>query len=95
MVAEDLHPGIGEILGTRFVEVEEGRAVLEATPGVHLYNPIGTVHGGFAATVLHFMVGPRRHTSYGPSSAARHAAPAQSFSACRRVARSDGGAPAA
>ena len=57
MMAEDLRPGIGEALGICFVEAEEGRAVLEATPDVHLYNPIGTVHGGFAATMLDFACG--------------------------------------
>src|SRR3712207_2291367 len=57
MMAKDLHPGIGETLGIRLIEVEEGRVVLEATPEVHLYNPIGTVHGGFAATMLDFACG--------------------------------------
>src|SRR5690606_33909648 len=54
MLAADRRPGIGETLDIRLVEVEDGRAVLEATPGVHLYNPVGTVHGGFAATMLDF-----------------------------------------
>ena len=57
MVTEDRRPGIGEILDIRLVEVEEGRVVLEATPDVHLYNPLGTVHGGFAATMLDFACG--------------------------------------
>lgn len=54
MLAADRRPGIGETLDIRLVEVEDGRAVLEATPGVHLYNPVGTVHGGYAATMLDF-----------------------------------------
>src|SRR5262245_32432811 len=33
-------------------EVEQGRAVFEGLPEFHHYNPIGTVHGGFAATLL-------------------------------------------
>ena len=57
MMAKDLRPGIGETLDIRLVEVEEGRVVLEAMPDVHLYNPIGTVHGGFAATMLDFACG--------------------------------------
>ena len=52
MMTNDLRPGIGETLDIRLIEVEEGRVVLEATPDLHLYNPIGTVHGGFAATML-------------------------------------------
>jgi uncharacterized protein (TIGR00369 family) len=31
--------------------------VFEATPDIHLYNPLGTVHGGFAATMLDFACG--------------------------------------
>ncbi len=48
---------MAETLDIGLVEVEEGRVVFEATPGVHVYNPIGTVHGGFAATVLDFACG--------------------------------------
>ncbi len=57
MMTNDLRPGIGETLDIRLIEVEEGRVVLEATPDLHLYNPIGTVHGGFAATMLDFACG--------------------------------------
>ena len=57
MMRNDLRPGIGETLDIRLIEVEEGRVVLEATPDLHLYNPIGTVHGGFAATMLDFACG--------------------------------------
>ena len=57
MITNDLRPGIGETLDIRLMEVEEGRVVLEATPDLHLYNPIGTVHGGFAATMLDFACG--------------------------------------
>jgi len=57
MMTNDLRPGIGKTLDIRLIEVEEGRVVLEATPDLHLYNPIGTVHGGFAATMLDFACG--------------------------------------
>ena len=43
---------IGETLGIALTEVEPGRAVFEGTPDEHVYNPIGTVHGGYAATLL-------------------------------------------
>jgi uncharacterized protein (TIGR00369 family) len=43
---------IGELLGFRLVEVGDGRVVFEATPSRAAYNPIGTVHGGYAATLL-------------------------------------------
>jgi uncharacterized protein (TIGR00369 family) len=52
LIASDRRPGIVETLDLNFVEVEEGRAVFEGVPGLHAYNPIGTVHGGYAATLL-------------------------------------------
>jgi uncharacterized protein (TIGR00369 family) len=45
-------PPIGETLGFHLVEAEPGRAVFAGTPEFRHYNPIGTVHGGFAATLL-------------------------------------------
>lgn len=57
MLASDRHPGIGETLDIRLVEVDEGRVVLEAVPDIHLYNPFGTVQGGFSATILDFACG--------------------------------------
>ena len=41
-------------LGFRIADVAEGHAVFEGTPEFRLYNPIGTVHGGFAASLLEF-----------------------------------------
>jgi uncharacterized protein (TIGR00369 family) len=48
------HPNapIADHLGMDLVEVAEGRAVFEADPAEFLFNPAGTVHGGFAATML-------------------------------------------
>ena len=57
MVREDLRPGMGQLLGMRLVEAERGRAVLEGTPTEAAYNVIGTVHGGYAATMLDFACG--------------------------------------
>ena len=44
--------GIGHTLGFRLDEVEEGRVVFAGTPGPEVYNPLGQVHGGYAATLL-------------------------------------------
>ena len=44
-------------LGFRIVEVAQGRAVFEGMPEFRLYNPIGTVHGGFAASLLDSALG--------------------------------------
>jgi uncharacterized protein (TIGR00369 family) len=39
-------------LGFHLVDVANGRAVFEGIPRCEHYNPIGSVHGGFAATLL-------------------------------------------
>jgi uncharacterized protein (TIGR00369 family) len=57
MMESDRRPGIGETLNIRLIEVDDGRVVFEATPDLHVYNPLGTVHGGFAATMLDFACG--------------------------------------
>lgn len=44
------NPPFSELMGFHLVEAEEGRAVFEGVPEFRHYNPIGTVHGGFAAT---------------------------------------------
>jgi len=43
---------IGETLGFRLVEAERGRVVLAGQPDERSYNLIGTVHGGWAASIL-------------------------------------------
>jgi uncharacterized protein (TIGR00369 family) len=45
-------PPIADLMGFRPAEVESGRAVFVAAPDARLYNPIGSVHGGYAATLL-------------------------------------------
>ena len=45
-------PPIADLLGFDLVEVESGKAVFEGTPEYRHYNPIGTVHGGFALTLM-------------------------------------------
>ena len=50
-------PPIAATLGFRLIEVEAGRAVFEGYPEFRHYNPIGTVHGGFAATLLDSALG--------------------------------------
>ncbi len=55
-------PPIGELMGFRGVEVERGRAVFEFEPGPQHYNPIGSVHGGVALTLLDSAMGCAVHT---------------------------------
>jgi uncharacterized protein (TIGR00369 family) len=56
-------PPIMELMGFRLVEVESGRAVFAGTPGFQHYNPLGTVHGGYAATLLDSCMGCSVHTT--------------------------------
>ena len=43
-------------------EVELGRAVFEGVPEFAFYNPISSVHGGYAATLLDSCMGCAVHT---------------------------------
>ncbi|MBM3569752.1 MAG: PaaI family thioesterase [Alphaproteobacteria bacterium] len=56
-------PSIGFTLGFVLVEVEAGRVVFEGAPGDWSYNPLGTVHGGYAATMLDSCLGCVVHTT--------------------------------
>lgn len=56
-------------LGYRLVEVEEGRVLFEGEPGPHVLNPMGTVHGGWAATVLDSCVACAVHSTLKPGQA--------------------------
>jgi uncharacterized protein (TIGR00369 family) len=55
-------PGIGKTLGFTMVELEEGRVVFGGNPDESVYNPMGTVHGGYAATLLDSAVGCAVHS---------------------------------
>lgn len=62
LIASGRKPGILQSLDFDFVEVEPGRAVFAAIPGDHAYNPIGMVHGGYAATLLDSACGCAVHS---------------------------------
>ena len=62
LMASGRKPGILVALDFEFVEVEAGKAVFAGTPGEHAYNPIGTVHGGYAATLLDSACGCAVHS---------------------------------
>ena len=55
-------PPIGHLLGFVAIEFEKGRFVFQGTPRLEHYNPIGVIHGGFAATLLDSCVGCAIHT---------------------------------
>src|SRR5699024_8716239 len=56
-------PSIRRLLGMRFDEVEEGRVVMSAETKPDFSNPLGTVHGGIAATLLDSVMGCAVHTA--------------------------------
>jgi uncharacterized protein (TIGR00369 family) len=56
-------PPIAQLLGFEIVEAERGRAVFALEPGEWMYNPLGLVHGGIAATLLDSCMGCAVHTT--------------------------------
>lgn len=54
--------GIASVIPMKIVEAEEGGVVFKATADDRHSNPLGAVHGGFAATVLDSATGCAVHT---------------------------------
>ena len=44
-------PPIAVLMSMEFSQVEKGRVIFSVTPAEYHFNPIGTVHGGLAATL--------------------------------------------
>lgn len=63
LMAANRHPPIGETLEFYLVELERGRVVFEGSPTRRVFNPIGSVHGGHAATLLDSACGCAVHSS--------------------------------
>jgi len=58
-------PSIAARMNFALVEVEEGRAVFRGLPGERHLNPLGGVHGGWAATVMDSALGCCIHAMLG------------------------------
>jgi uncharacterized protein (TIGR00369 family) len=56
-------PPIAVLLGMSIVRVEPGQVTFGLDVGEHLYNPIGSVHGGVFCTLLDSAMGCAVHTS--------------------------------
>ena len=56
------YPHIADTLDFALIEVAPGKAVFQGTPQLKHYNPLGTVHGGWYATMLDSAVGCAVHT---------------------------------
>jgi len=48
---------MAQLVSLRIEDVEHNKVLLVATPAGFHYNSVGTVHGGFAATVVDFATG--------------------------------------
>ena len=63
MLAGELpYPHIMQTLDYSLVQVEKGRAVFQGVPQLMHYNPLGSVHGGWYATLLDSALGCAVHT---------------------------------
>ncbi|HEV7849206.1 MAG TPA: PaaI family thioesterase [Mycetocola sp.] len=67
LIASGVRPAIGEALDFDLVEVGKGHAVFEGRPGPSVMDLVGTVHGGFAATLLDSACGAAVHTRISPT----------------------------
>jgi uncharacterized protein (TIGR00369 family) len=56
------YPHIADTLDFSLVEVGPGTATFQGTPQLKHYNPLGTVHGGWYATLLDSALGCAVHT---------------------------------
>lgn len=66
MMEKNQQPGLADTLDIRLVEIEAGRVVVESKPGLHVYNPVGSVHGGFIASMLDYACGYSVMSRQGP-----------------------------
>lgn len=55
-------PPIGELMGFVPIEWSKERFIFQGVPQMQHYNPIGSVHGGYAATLLDSAMGCAVHT---------------------------------
>lgn len=62
LIAAGGRPPIGDTLNFSLVDAGDGWSVFEGEPGAHAYNPLGTVHGGYAATLLDSACGCAVHS---------------------------------
>ena len=62
MISTNAQPSMGRTLDFSLIEVGDGLAVLEGAPDERTYNPMGMVHGGYAATLLDSACGIATHS---------------------------------
>jgi len=57
------YPPIAKTLSFQLLEVDEGRALFQGIPGPDHLNPMGSIHGGWYATLLDSALGCAVHTT--------------------------------
>ena len=60
------YPPIAKTLDFTIMEAGPGRAMFQGTPGVAHLNPLGSIHGGWFATLLDSALGCAVHTMMPP-----------------------------
>lgn len=63
---------IAKTLDFMLLEVDDGRAVFQGTPGAAHLNPMGGIHGGWYATLLDSALGCAVHTKMPPRAGLHH-----------------------
>jgi uncharacterized protein (TIGR00369 family) len=56
-------PPIARVFGMRFGDIEDGRLSVTCDPREAFFNPLGSVHGGMACTMLDTALGCAAHTT--------------------------------
>lgn len=66
LISRDNQPPMGRTLGIRLVDCDRGKSVFEGVPAEMHFNPMGGVHGGYAASLLDSACGIAVHTMLPP-----------------------------
>ena len=56
-------PPMAKLMDIRLTTIDKGKAIFTGTPQEFHYNPLGTVHGGFGATLLDSAMGCAVHST--------------------------------
>ena len=56
-------PPMARLMDIRLSQIEKGKAIFTGTPQEFHYNPLGTVHGGYGATLLDSAMGCAVHST--------------------------------
>ena len=59
-------PPMARLMDIRLRHAEKGKAIFAGTPQEFHYNPLGTVHGGYGATLLDSAMGSAVHSTLEP-----------------------------